>query len=966
MPRVRCLRFAVEHWGYPQLWNLQEPETFADGLFSIRSFRFGNVAGCGAFVSSTEVGRVEQAPDPKKRTAPQRYGLDAMFSPSSVAVIGATSRPGTVGRTVLENLLRGSFQGAVYPVNAKHEEVLGRKSFKSIRDIPATVDLAVIATPAATVPQIVAECVESRTKSAVVISAGFKERGAEGAALEQRIQDQLRRGSMRLIGPNCLGIMNPTIGLNATFAKDAPRAGNVAFLSQSGALLTAILDWSQREEVGFSAIVSTGSMLDVGWGDLIYHFGDDPYTKSILLYMESVGDARSFLSAAREVALSKPIIVIKAGRSEAASRAAASHTGALTGSDEVLDAAFRRSGVLRVHNIADLFYMAEVLGRQPRPRGPRLTIVTNAGGPAVLATDSLVSEGGELAELSPESLRRLDEFLPAHWSHNNPIDILGDADSERYARALEIASQDPNSDGLLVILAPQGMTDPLRIAERLQPYAKEYGKPVLASWMGGNSVAAGEAALNSSSIPTFPYPDTAARAFTYMWRYTYNLRGLYETPTLTEHSEPESASRHQVGQIIQNARAHGRVLLTELESKQLLSLYGIPTVETRAAPTEDQAACLACELGFPVVLKVFSETITHKTDVGGVKLNLQDEAAVRAAFKTIKSSVAEKAGPDHFSGVTVQPMVKLDGYELILGSSVDPQFGPVLLFGSGGQLVEVYRDRALALPPLNTTLAQRMMEQTRIFTALKGVRGRRPVNMVALEQLLVSFSQLVLEQPWIAEIDINPLLASPERLLALDARIVLHGPGVKLEQLPKPAIRPYPLQYVSPWTMKNGSQVTIRPIRPEDEPLMVKFHETLSDRTVYLRYFCSLSLSRRVEHERLLRICFGDYDREMALVAESTDPATGEHRIIAVGRMNKLHVGNEAEVAVLVSDQYQKLGLGNELLRRVIQIARDEKLSRVSAEMLTDNVAMQVITKRLGFHVRPSDDLTSVRSFLDL
>jgi acetyltransferase len=828
------------------------------------------------------------------------------------------------------------------------------------------VDLAVVATPAATVSQLIGECVESGAKSAVVISAGFRERGAEGVALEQQIQEQLRHSSMRLIGPNCLGVMNPLIGLNATFTKDAPKPGNVAFLSQSGALLTAILDWSHREEVGFSAIVSTGSMLDVGWGDLIYHFGDDPHTKSILLYMESVGDARSFLSAAREVALTKPIIVIKAGRSEAASRAAASHTGALTGSDEVLDAAFRRSGVLRVHNIADLFYMAEVLGRQPSPKGPRLTILTNAGGPAVLATDSLVANGGELAELSPESLRRLDEFLPAHWSHNNPIDVLGDADSERYGRALEIACQDPNSDGLLVILAPQGMTDPSQIAQRLKPYAKASGKPVLASWMGGNSIAAGEAALNSAGIPTFPYPDTAARAFTYMWRYTYNLRGLYETPALPERSGLDSESHNQVEQIIQNARRHGRVLLTELESKQLLSLYGVPTVETHVAATEDEAAGLASQIGFPVVLKVFSETITHKTDVGGVKLNLQDEEAVRSAYSAIRSSLTEKAGPDQFSGVTVQPMVKLDGYELILGSSVDPQFGPVILFGSGGQLVEVYRDQALALPPLNTTLAQRMMEQTRIFTALKGVRGRRPVNITDLEHLLVRFSQLVLEQPWIAEIDINPLLASPEGLLALDARIVLHGPAMTLDKLPKPAIRPYPLQYMSSWTMKNGNQVTIRPIRPEDEPRMVKFHETLSDRSVYLRYFCSLSLSRRVAHERLLRICFGDYDREMALIAEYKDPATGERRIVAVGRMNKLHAKNEAEVAVLVSDQYQNLGLGNELLRRVVQIARDEKLSQVSAEMLADNLAMQVIMKRLGFRLRASEDLTSIRAFLDL
>jgi acetyltransferase len=682
--------------------------------------------------------------------------------------------------------------------------------------------------------------------------------------------------------------------------------------------------------------------------------------------MESVGDARSFLSAAREVALTKPIIVIKAGRSQAASRAAASHTGALTGSDEVLEAAFRRSGVLRVHNIADLFYMAEVLGRQPRPKGPRLTILTNAGGPGVLATDSLVASGGELAELSPESLRRLDEFLPAHWSHNNPIDVLGDADPERYARALEIASQDPNSDGLLVILSPQGMTEPTQIAQRLKPYAKQTGKPVLASWMGGSSVAAGEAALNSAGIPTFPYPDTAARAFTYMWRYTYNLRGLYETPTQSGQSEIENAARNQVEQIIQNARSRSRTLLTELESKQLLSLYGIPTVETRVAASEDEAATLAAELRFPVVLKVFSETITHKTDVGGVKLNLPDEAAVRSAYRAIQSSVAEKAGPDQFSGVTVEPMVKREGYELILGSSVDPQFGPVVLFGSGGQLVEVYRDRALALPPLNTTLAQRMMEQTRIFTALKGVRGRKPVNMAALENVLVRFSQLVLDQRWISEIDINPLLASPERILALDARIVLHGPAVTLDQLPKPAIRPYPLQYVSSWTMKDGNSVTIRPIRPEDEPLMVKFHETLSDHSVYLRYFCTLSLSRRVAHERLLRICFGDYDREMALVAERTDPLTGERRIMAVGRLNKLHSRNEAEVAVLVSDQYQKLGLGNELLRRVLQIARDEKLSQVSAEMLPDNIGMQIIMKRFGFRIRTGEDPSSLQAYLDL
>jgi acetyltransferase len=907
-----------------------------------------------------------KTPDTEPPKTSTSFGLDAMFAPASVAVVGATSRPATVGRTVLENLLRGSFHGKVFAVNAKHAEVLGLRAHHSVLDIPQQVDLAVVATPASTVPKIIAECAEAKVKSVVVISAGFKEHGAQGAALEEEIKTLLGPSSLRLVGPNCLGIMNPRIGLNATFAKDAPQAGSVAFLSQSGALLSSILDWSQREQVGFSAIVSTGSMLDVGWADLLYHFGDDPHTKSILLYMESVGDARSFLSAAREVALSKPIIVIKAGRSEAASRAAASHTGALTGSDEVLDAAFRRCGVLRVHNISDLFYMAEVLGRQPRPKGPRLTILTNAGGPAVLATDALVANGGEVAELSPETRGQLDEFLPPHWSRNNPIDILGDADPERYARAIEIASKDSNSDGLLVILSPQGMTDPTLIAEGLRPYAKQYALPVIASWMGGSSIAKGEEVLNAAGIPTFPFPDTAARAFTYMWRYSYNLRGLYETPTLTENSELDDSHRKQVGQIIEGARFRGRTLLTEVESKHLLALYGIPTVETKIAVTEDDAVRIASEFGYPVVLKIFSETITHKTDVGGVKLNLRDESAVRSAYGAIHSAVSEKVGVGQFGGVTVQPMTKLDGYELILGSSVDPQFGPVILFGSGGQLVEVYRDRALALPPLNTTLAQRLMEQTKIFTALKGVRGREPVDILALERLLVRFSQLILEQPWIKEIDINPLIASPERLLALDARVVLHGSAVKPEQLPQPAIRPYPLQYVDHWKMKDGNDIIIRPIRPEDESLLVKFHQTLSDRSVYLRYFCSLSLSRRVAHERLLRICFGDYDREMGLVAEVPEAGTVERKIIGVGRLSKLRARNDGEVSVIITDQYQGLGLGHELLRRILEVARDEKLGRVYGEMLPDNMAMQAIMRRLGFKVRSDDDMTSLRACLEL
>jgi acetyltransferase len=892
--------------------------------------------------------------------------LDVFFLPRSVAVVGASERTGTVGQTVLRNLVESEFRSKTYPVNPNHAELLGLKAYKTIADVPERVDLAIVATPASTVPKIIGECVDAGVKSAVVISAGFRERGQDGAALETKILEQLRRGTMRLIGPNCLGIMNPTFGLNATFAKEPPLVGNVAFLSQSGALLTAILDWSKREQVGFSGIVSTGSMLDVGWGDLIDYFGNDPNTHSILLYMESIGNARSFLSAAREVALSKPIIVIKAGRSEAASRAAASHTGALTGSDEVLDAAFRRCGVLRVYNIGDLFYMAEVLSKQPRPKGPRLTILTNAGGPGVLATDALVAGDGQLASLSHQTLRALNEFLPQHWSHSNPIDVLGDADAVRYAKALEVAMNDSGSDGFLAILAPQGMTDPTEVAERLTPYAKSTGKPLLASWTGGTSVAQGQAILSAAGVPTFPFPDTAARAFNYMWRYSYNLRGLYETPALSEGPEIDAAARMQVDDIIEGARNRGRLLLTEPESKKVLSLYGIPTVETRIARDEEEAASCAAEIGYPVVVKVFSETITHKTEVGGVKLNLGSQDAVRSAYRAIKSAVEEHSDPNQFLGVTVQPMVRLEGYELILGSSIDPQFGPVLLFGSGGQLVEVYRDRALALPPLNTTLAQRMMEQTRVLTALKGIRGRKPVDLVALEGLLVRFSHLVVEQPRIAEIDINPLLASPDRLLALDARVILHSPLVPAERLPKPAIRPYPTQCISQWTMKSGTEVTVRPIRPEDEPLMVTFHKTLSDRSVYLRYFSSPSLSARVEHERLARLCFVDYDREIALVADKQEPVSGRHSLLGIARLIRLRDGNHAEVAVLVSDQSQGQGLGTKLFRKLIQIAKDEGLGRVSAEMLPDNFAMRRIADKLGFRTTPGPISSSVTAFLDL
>ncbi len=891
----------------------------------------------------------------------ERQALDSIFSPKNVALIGATESAGSVGRTLMWNLISNPFGGAVFPINPKRASVLGVKAYPSIKDIPEAVDLVVIVTPAPTVPQIISDCVDVGVSGAIVISAGFKETGAQGAEYERQIMEQANRNSMRIIGPNCLGVMSPISGLNATFASAMARPGNVGFISQSGALCTAVLDWSLRENVGFSHFVSVGSMLDVGWGDLIYYLGDDPRTESIVMYMETIGDARAFISAAREVAHAKPIIVIKPGRTAGAAKAAASHTGSLTGSDDVLEVAFRRAGVLRVNAIDELFHMAEILSKQPRPKSNRLTILTNAGGPGVLATDALITNGGDLAVISPETMEKFNEILPAAWSHNNPVDIIGDASPERYAKALEIAAQDPNSDGMLVILTPQDMTDPTLTAEKLVPYAKSLGKPVLASWMGGGDIEKGEEILNRANIPTFAYPDTAARMFDYMANYTAILNRMYETPILA--TEGDNAPDGKVAEaIIEHVRQTGRTILTEYESKKLLEAYRIPTVATLIAKNEDDAVKLADMLGYPVVLKLHSETITHKTDVGGVQLNLTSADDVRRAFTTIRVTVAERAGErdengtPHFMGVTVQPMAKLEGYELILGSSLDPQFGPVLLFGMGGSLVEVFKDSALGLPPLNTTLARRMMERTKIYTALKGVRGRKSVDMNALEQLLVRFSQLISEQRWVKEMDINPLLVDEDRLLALDARVVLYSPETAEKDLPRLAIRPYPSQYIWTEMLKNGEKATIRPIRAEDEPLMVAFHETLSDRSVYMRYMHPMLLTDRAAHERLSRICHSDYDREITLVLLRQNPKEGELQLLGASRMDKIHGTNNARFSVLVSDLAQGLGVGAQLLKGLVKVAKGEKFSQMEAIMTADNVVMQNLVTQHGFKLEPDGE----------
>jgi acetyltransferase len=879
--------------------------------------------------------------------------LDFMFAPKSVALIGASEKEGSVGRTLLWNLISHPFGGTVFPINPKRKNVLGIKAYSSIKDLPEIIDLAVIATPAVTVPNIIRDCVSAKVKGAIIISAGFREIGAQGIELEQEVLTEARKGNLRIVGPNCLGLMCPPTGLNASFASTSARTGNVAFISQSGAFCTSILDWSLKENLGFSAFISVGSMLDVNWGDLIYYLGDDPLTKSIVIYMESIGDARSFISAAREVALTKPIIVIKGGRTEEAAKAASSHTGALTSSDKVLAAAFRRCGVLQVDTVKEVFNVAELLAKQPRPKGRRLSILTNAGGPGVLATDALTWGKGQLASLSETTVQALNEILPTHWSKSNPIDILGDATPQRYAQALEIAAKDENSDALLVILTPQDMTDPTQTAEELTKMnGKIIGKPILATWMGGSSVATGVEILNRANIYTQAYPDDAARLFNLMWRSSYNLQGLYEIPSFSE--SDNLINRDLATNIISYAHQTKRTLLTEYESKQLLEAYAIPTVTTIIAQNIEDAITSAEKTGYPVVMKLHSETITHKTDVGGVKLNLTSPEDIKQAFLAIQNKVSEA----DFLGVTVQPMVNLEGYELILGSTVDPQFGPVLLFGTGGQLVEVYQDQALGLPPLNSTLARRMMEQTKIYRALQGIRGRKPVDLEKLEQILVFFSQLVIEQPLIKEIDINPLLVGENQLIALDARVLLYDPETDKNDITLPAIRPYPNQHISLAQLADGKQITIRPIRPEDEPQVVDFCTGLSQETVYLRFFQSISYQSLISHERLARICFVDYDQEIALVASYRHPDTNEREILAIARLSRIHGNTEqAELGLLVKDNYQRQGLGTLLGQSLIEIAEKEGIKTIIADILPRNQGVQSLCKKLGFKLEKSSDL---------
>jgi acetyltransferase len=901
--------------------------------------------------------------------------LDAFFRPASIAVVGASATPGSVGNILMHNLLQNPFGGVVYPVNPKRKAVHGVSCYPSLMEVPEAVDLAVIATPASTVPHAVQQCVERGVQAALIISAGFSELGAEGRALEKQIRD-LAAGKVRIVGPNCLGIIHPSSGLNASFASSMAKPGRIALLSQSGAICTSILDWARERHIGFSSFVSVGTMLDVDFADLIDYFGDDPHTRSIVLYMESVGNVQKFVSAARAVARTKHVIVVKAGRHEAGAKAAASHTGALAGSDAVFDAAIRRAGVLRVTTIPDLFNMAEILAHQPPPRGPNLAIVTNAGGPGVMATDALMLGGGQLAALSQASLDALSKVLPAYWSHGNPIDVLGDAPPERYERALEICAKDPGVEGVLILLAPQAVTDPTETARRLAPFAKMEGKPVLASWMGGADVHEGRAVLDAAGIATFDSPEAAVKAFLNLVQYRRSQELLYEQPAaLPEDWQPNQA---RVRTLLQQVRDTGRTLLTEFEAKEVLTCYGIPTVPTVTARSADEAAAEAKKLRGPVVLKLWSEVITHKTDAGGVALNLAGDEAVCAAFAQIKTS-AEAYSQKHslkagaFLGVTVQPMIRSKGYELIVGSSVDPQFGPIILFGTGGVLVEVFQDRALGLPPLNRTLARRLMERTRIFSALQGIRGQASVPLNELEMLLVRFSYLLCDFLEIQEIDINPLLASPDGLLALDARIVLAPANQPKATL---TIEPYPNQHTTTWKLPpqappyqggeggvaDGKALVVRPIRAEDEPLIEAHHRGLSEQSIRRRFF---SMVKTLSRDSMIRLCHLDYAREMALVAEGKNEQ-GQRAIFGVSRYYMNPQTRAAEFAVIVSDAFQGKGLGQYLMERLIAVARERGVRQLVGSVLRDNPAMLALAKELGFREPKLIDRDVVQVELDL
>jgi acetyltransferase len=889
--------------------------------------------------------------------------LDKIFNPQSIAIVGASDEEGTVGYALMKNFTEHGFEGKIYPVNIRKTEIHGLKAYQTVEQIPEPIDLAVIATPAKTVPDIVEQCGKMGIKGIIIISAGFKEIGAEGKALEDKITEIKNKYKLRIIGPNCLGIIRPSINLNATFISKTPKPGNIAFISQSGALGSAILDVAIHENIGFGNFVSVGSMIDVDFGDLIDYFGTDPKTRSILMYMEGISDARKFMSAARHFARTKPIIVVKAGKFGESAKAAASHTGSLTGEDMVYDAAFKRAGIVRVEEIADLFNSAEVLGLQPLPRGPNLAIITNAGGPGVMATDALIARGGKLAKLNQKTIDLLDSILPHYWSRGNPIDILGDAKADRYKAIVEACLNDENVDGILIIYTAQAVAEPVEIAKSIVELCKSRGyqnKTILTSFMGYGAVEEANCIFNENNIPTYSTPEQAIKTYHYMCQYKRNLELLYETPE--ELPVDVVPPKRPLMVIMRNVAIENREILNETEAKAFLEYYNFPVVKTKVAQTEDEAATIASQLGYPVVLKILSPQIFHKTDAGGVALDIKSETEARETFNRLIEKAKEYNSDAEILGVTVQPMIKKQGYEVIIGAKADPLFGSVILFGMGGVGVELFKDFAIGIPPLNQTLVRRMMEETKVYQLLKGYRNVPPANIKLLEEIIVRFSQMLVDFPQLKEVDINPLFINEKEAFAIDARIVIDKERVfaKLEPHQYLVITPYPKKYETLWKLRDGRTVLLRPIRPEDEPLWLEMFQNFSEESIRYRFF---QIIKDTPHETRVRYCNIDYDREIAIVPELTED--GKRKILGVVRVGIEPDGKAGEIAFIVADPWQGLGLGTKLVDYAIEICKDMKLETLYAIMLVDNYRAISLMKKMGFTITYMEDGT-VRGTLNL
>jgi acetyltransferase len=873
--------------------------------------------------------------------------LDKIFKPKSIAVIGASNTEGSAGYRIFRNLIGSGYEGIVYPVNPKHESIQGVQAYPTVKDLPKVVDLAIIATPSTIVLDVVEQCGKIGIKGVVVISAGFKEIGDEGKLLEEKLLKIKDKYGLRILGPNCVGFTIPHLSLNATFAGMMPEKGNIALFSQSGAICGAILDWANSTKVGFSAFVSVGSMLDVDFADLIDYFGMDLNTRSILLYIEAITNAKKYMSASRSFARVKPIIVIKAGRFKEGAKAASSHTGALAGEDAIYDAAFQRAGMVRVKEISELFNCSSILAKQPRPTGPNLAIITNAGGPGVLATDAIIEKGGKLASLSKETLDKLDNILPSYWSKSNPIDIIGDADEKKYQQVIEICIGDPSIDSLLILCVPQVMANPNILAEKIIDVSKKSTKPILTSFIGEESVYHARQILNRNNIPTYPTPEEAVESYMHLYNYARNIKLLYETP---EELAVKTAitQKKKLTKILETVLKEDRRLLNEQESKEFLELYGIKTTKPLAAKTEDEALKLAERFGYPVVMKILSPQITHKSDVGGVILDLQCESDVKNSFKKMIKNAKEKAPSAKIQGVTIQKMIENKGYELILGSKKDPVFGSVILFGMGGIYTELFGDKAIGFPPLNQVLAQRIMEQTKAYKLLKGFRGLPSVNIQKVEETMIKFTQLIIDHPEIQEIDINPLIASSDDIIALDARIIIDKHPKKQPHL---IITPYPTKYIKTVKLKDGTKVTLRPIKPEDEYLWLDMFKSFSQETVRFRFF---RIIKETPHEMRARYCNIDYDREIGIVAELKD--NGKQRLIGVTRIIATPGrDDEAEFALVVSDKWHRLGLGSEFVDYTLEIARDKGLKKLYGIVLKDNIPMIKLSREKNFLLTEGD-----------